>query len=290
MRRVSTLSKTFFSYIPSNNIMAKTHPVVKIAIVLLLSISAFIINNFIDLIALLIFNVALILFARIPVFSKQFRKIIVAFLFMNVSIFIAWSFFSQRPGEITFYETTIVIIENKWIWNILITEVTLQSAATISLRAITMFVLMLFFFVSVSDRDLIYGLRSVKIPFAMCLMINLTFRGLSMFQQEYSIVREAMMTRGVEFKRASILKRINNFVSIFMALIVLMFKKTEDMSNSIEARGIPFRSKKRTIFQYYPLSKRDYLSLIILILFLMLSIYLRVTNQSMILILINLII
>ena len=268
--------------------MAKTHPVVKIAIVLLLSISAFIINNFIDLIALLIFNVVLILFARIPVFSKQFRKIIVAFLFMNVSIFIAWSLFSQRPGEITFYETTIVIIEDKWIWNILITEVTLQSAATISLRAIIMFILMLFFFVSVSDRDLIYGLRSVKIPFAMCLMINLTFRGLSMFQQEYSTVKEAMMTRGVEFKRVSIPKRISNFVSIFMALIVLMFKKTEDISNSIEARGIPFRSKNRTIFQFYPLSKRDFLSLIILILFLILSVYLRFTNQSMILILINL--
>jgi len=270
--------------------MAKTHPVVKIAMTLILSISAFFLTNFLDLIALLIFDILLILITKIPVFSKKFRKILIAFFFMNVSIFIAWCFFSQRPGNIVFYQRTIELIKNKWTWHILITENTLQSAATISLRAIIMFLLMLFFFVSVSDRDLIYGLRSIKIPFALCLMINLTFRGLSMFQQEYSIVKEAMMTRGVEFKKVSLTKRISNFVSIFMALIVLMFKKTEDMSNSIEARGIPFRSKNRTIYQYYPLTKKDYVSLVILFLFLSLTICLRIINQNLILTLISLVV
>jgi len=287
VRRVSTLSKTFFSYIPSSNVMAKTHPLVKMAIVCILSISGFILISYIDLLALLFFNIFLILILKIPVFSKQFRKVIIAFFFMNVSIFIAWSFFSERPGNIIFYENTIVLIENKWIWHVLITDVTLITAGTISIRAIIMFLLMLFFFTSISDRDLIYGLRSIKVPFALCLLINLTFRGLTMFQQEYSTVKEAMMTRGVEFKRISIPKRVNNFINIFMTLIVLMFKKTEDMANSIEARGIPFRSKKRTIYQYFPMRKTDYFILFLLLLFLVVSIIARFMNESLILLLLN---
>ncbi|MHA1689749.1 MAG: energy-coupling factor transporter transmembrane component T family protein [Promethearchaeota archaeon] len=267
--------------------MAKTHPLVKMAIVFILSISGFILTSYIDLLVLLFFNIILILILKIPVFSKQFRKVIIAFFFMNVSIFIAWSLFSERPGNIIFYETTIILIENKWIWHVLITDITLISAGTISLRAIIMFLLMLFFFTSVSDRDLIYGLRSIKVPFALCLLINLTFRGLTMFQQEYSTVKEAMMTRGMEFKRISIPKRINNFIMIFMTLIVLMFKKTEDIANSIEARGIPFRSKNRTIYQFYPLKKKDYFNLLLLLLFLIVSIFARLTNNSLILLFLN---
>jgi len=113
-------------------------------------------------------------------------------------------------------------------------------------------------------------------------MVNLIFRGLSMFQQEYYIVKEAMMTRGVAFEKISIPKKIRNFVSIFIALIVLMFKKTEDMSASIESRGIPLKSKNRTRYQHFPFKKKDYLILIGLILFFTYAIYLRLININII--------
>jgi len=136
--------------------------------------------------------------------------------------------------------------------------------------------------VGISDRDLINGLRSIKVPFTVCLVINLTFRGLSMFQQEYSLVREAMMTRGVEFEKTSIPKKIKNFISIFIALIVLMFKKTEEMASSIEARGIPFRSKHRTIYQQFFLKKKDFAILFGLFSFLILSIYLNINKCNLV--------
>jgi energy-coupling factor transport system permease protein len=180
-----------------------------------------------------------------------------------------------------------VFIEDKWVWHILITDQTLFYAASISLKAIIMFFLMLFFFIGISDRDLILGLRSIKVPFNVSLMINLIFRGLSMFQYEYSIVKEAMMTRGVEFERASIPKKIKNFISIFIVLVILMFKKTEDMSASIEARGIPLRSKKRTVYQIFPFKKKDFIIITGLITFLIFCIYLRLINRSTILLIIE---
>ena len=151
-----------------------------------------------------------------------------------------------------------------------------------------MFFLLLFFFVSTSDRDLIHGLRSIRVPFTVCLVISLTFRGLAMFQQEYSIIKEAMMTRGVEFEHVSIPKKIKNFISIFIALIVLMFKKTEDMSASIESRGIPMRSKNRTIYQNFPIKKKDYFIIFTTILFFGFIIYLRIINQSIVFFVISL--
>jgi energy-coupling factor transport system permease protein len=152
-----------------------------------------------------------------------------------------------------------------------------------------MFFLALMFFIGTTDRDLIHGLRSVKVPFTLCLIINLIFRGISMFQNDYQIIKEAMQTRGVEFKRVSIPQKIRNFVSIFIAMIILLFTRTEEMANSIESRGIPFRSKNRTIYHYFPLKKKDLTILIILILFFIFSIYLRIMNQMFVNFILNMI-
>lgn len=288
VRYISTLSKTFFSYIPSNSIFTKVHPITKILIVFILSISALILPNIFDLLVLFIFDIILITLAKIPLFSKGFRKIIIFFLLANVTIFIAWCFFSEKEGEIIFFEQYIVLAEDKLVWHILITENTILKAFNVSLRSIIMFLLMLFFFIGVSDRDLIHGLRSVKVPFSISLMINLTFRGLSIFQQEYSIVKEAMMTRGVEFDHISIPQKIRNFISIFIALVILLFKRAEEMSASIEARGIPLRSKHRTLYHYFPFKKKDYLILASLFMFLFFSIYLAIINKSFVFLILEL--
>jgi len=279
---ISTLSKTFFSYIPSTSIMVKLHPITKISLVLVLSIVPFIMNDIFDIMIILLLVIILILITKIPLFSRQFKKVIIAFLSVNVSIFIVWCLLSEREGNLIFFETTIILIKDKWIWHILITETTIFYAARISLRVIIMFFVMLFFFISISDRDLIHGLRSIKIPFTVCLMISITFRGLAMFQQEYSIVKEAMMTRGVEFEKISIPKKIRNFISIFIALIVLMFKKTEDMAASIESRGIPLSSKKRTVYQSFPFKKKDYFITFVLLAFFAFSVYLFLINRGFI--------
>ena len=268
--------------------MAKIHPVSKIALVFILSIISLVLPNIFDVLFLLLFDIFLIIIIKVPIFAKGFRKVIIAFLLANVSIFIAWLFLAPVQGNVIFFETNIVLIKDVWNWHILITEQSFFRAANISLRAIIMFFLLLFMFVSISDRDLIHGFRSVKVPFSVCLIISMTFRGLSIFQQEYFIVKEAMMTRGVEFEKASIPKKIKNFISIFIALIVLMFKRTEEMSASIEARGIPLRSKKRTVYHYYPMKKKDYFLIILLLAFLSYSIFLRITQGSFLFLIIGL--
>jgi energy-coupling factor transporter transmembrane protein EcfT len=70
-------------------------------------------------------------------------------------------------------------------------------------------------------------------------------------------------------------------------MIVLLFKRTEEMANSIESRGIPFRSKNRTIYHYFPLKKKDFFILITIIVFFGFSIYLRITNQGLVNYIIN---
>lgn len=170
----------------------------------------------------------------------------------------------------------------------MITDQTIYYASRISLRSLIMFFLALMFFIGTTDRDLIHGLRSIKVPFTLCLVINLIFRGIAMFENDYQIIREAMQTRGVEFKRASIPQKIRNFASIFIAMIVLLFKRTEEMANSIESRGIPFRSPNRTIYHYFPLKKKDFVILIWIIIFLGFTIYLRLINLSLVDFIINL--
>ena len=74
----------------------------------------------------------------------------------------------------------------------------------------------------------------------------------------------AQASRGVDFNEGSIKDKVNQIISLLIPMFVISFKRAEDLSNAMEARGYIIGAK-RTKLDELKLRWRDYLSLIIVI-------------------------
>ena len=84
----------------------------------------------------------------------------------------------------------------------------------------------------------------------------------------------AQASRGVDFQEGSIKAKVTQIISLLIPMFVISFKRAEDLSNAMEARGYII-GEKRTKLDELKLRWRDYLCLIIILAFLGLVIWSR---------------
>ena len=267
-----TSVRTFFLWIPRESIIHKLHPITKIILMLSLGSGIFILSNPIKIFFILIISAILLIISRIPI--KMIWKFILASTGMISACVIAWMLFSIEAGSTIYFEKYIEIIPNKWIWHIYITENTIFKSLLIGIKIISMILVTILFLTTMRDREFIYGLRKMHIPFPLCLATSLTFRAMYIFRQDYQTVKEAMMSRGVDFKTISIPKKIIQFSRLFIPILTLLFKRAQEMTLGVEARGIPLRGGKYSLYHDIPIKKIDYVFILSIFLILLLIFYL----------------
>ena len=69
----------------------------------------------------------------------------------------------------------------------------------------------------------------------------------------------AQASRGVDFQEGSLKDKVNQIISLLIPMFVISFKRAEDLSNAMEARGYIIGAK-RTKLDELKLRWRDYLS------------------------------
>lgn len=264
--------RTFFLWIPRNSPIHNLHPITKIVLMLSLGSSIFLFSNPIKIFFIILLSISLLLISRIPI--KMIWKFLFASTGMISACIIAWMLFSIEIGNIVYFEKYIEIIPKRWIWHIYVTENTILKSLLIGLKILSMVLISTLFLTTMRDREFIYGLRKMHLPFPFCLATSLTFRAMYIFRQDYQIVKEAMMSRGVDFKTFSIPKKITQFSRLFIPILTLLFKRAQEMTLGVEARGIPLRGGKYSLYHDIPIRNKDYLVIILVILIPLIIFYL----------------
>ncbi|WP_455277179.1 energy-coupling factor transporter transmembrane component T family protein [[Eubacterium] cellulosolvens] len=270
------IEKSFFLYSPKTSFIHKLNPLTKIFLIFTISIAVFYATEFYSGLLLLCISFSLILLAKIPLnLMKKFTMTVIGMLQF---IMLSWIFLNPMEGNITFYEQNFKIfsIHGREIsWYLSISDLNLIHAINMDVRLLTMFFATILFITTTKDRDIVYGLRKLRIPFAACLMISLMFRAISIFMDDFNIVREAMMSKGTDFSKGNISERIRRYVYLIIPLIILMIKRTEEIAYAIEARGIPLRSKIRSLYYEFRLKTIDYVFFTLFIALLFMILYLN---------------
>jgi len=245
-------TKSFFLYVPADSPIHKLHPLTKLVIVFVINLISFFVMDFYGTLCLLALILILLAIGKVPLsLAKSF---VMALLGIIQLIMISYLLFTQIPGNIIYFEAYVVLLR----WHIYVSDATLLNAFTMDIRLVTLFLTTTFFLATTRDRDLIYGLRKLHIPYAGCLMFSLMFRSMSLFVDDYYIIREAMMSKALDFGKGSIAKRLRRYVFLIIPLMILMVKRTEEIAYAIEARGIPIRGRKRAVYHDFPLTAIDY--------------------------------
>ncbi len=240
-------------YSPRKDFFHNLSPPTKIIFVVTTSVTALALQQPLANGVLLALLVAIALYVRIPRY--------VASIFMRTAIVvgavlvISWLFFTHYGHPvfrvldgIYFYDESISLTISVLfrLWALLVSTMT--------------------FLVITRENEFISGLRMLKVPFSISLMLALVLRFIPLLYAETQQIREAQMARGLELEKIGLFDRIKKFVAIIIPWLVISLKTVSSFTLAISSRGFEVNTGvKRTFFRKPQMRWRDYLVSAILV-------------------------
>ena len=112
------------------------------------------------------------------------------------------------------------------------------------------------FILSITPSELAAGLNSIKMPYKVCTIVSLAFRTIPDIARDFTDIKNSMMMRGVELEKASLGKKLKQYIIMLVPLLMSSFAKVENISNSMDLRSYG-KCKGRTWYSEHPATKGD---------------------------------
>lgn len=194
----------------------------------------------------------LLFISKIP--FKNIRPLtifVIIFSIVNSAILIVITpdYGSELSGQ------TTILVE---VFSRNITWETIFYALTLSLKYISILPITLLFVFTTHPSRFASSLNRIGISYKVTYAINIAFRYIPDVREELINIMHAQEARGVAFKKgdASLGKRLKNFVTILIPLLISSLNRIEVVSNAMQLRGFGYE-KKRTWYNRRNLSVYD---------------------------------
>ena len=133
---------------------------------------------------------------------------------------------------------------------------------------------MIFIFTT-NPSEFASSLNGVGVNYKVCTSLSLTLRYFPDVTRDYQTISLAQQARGLEMtSKAKLSKRIRSIAAILIPLIFTTIDRIELITNAMDLRGFG-KHKKRTWYAKRPLKKADYLSMLVCLLVLLGTLYVR---------------
>ena len=158
----------------------------------------------------------------------------------------------------------------------------LKNASFVFIRIFMMIGITTMLTISTMSTDINNGLewlmtplKFIKVPVsALSMTIALTLRFIPTLYEEARKIMNAQASRGVDFQEGRIKDKVTQIISLLIPMFVISFKRAEDLSNAMEARGYVVGAK-RTKLDELKFRWRDYVCFAFSLGFLALAIWSR---------------
>jgi energy-coupling factor transporter transmembrane protein EcfT len=255
------MKRSLLGYLPIESPIFSMHPLTRL--LFLLVVSAY--PMFVELPELNVLGILFMFFMFI--YGKVDIKIIknykLAFLNLFFVIMIAYTFFG---GYIPGYRVLATVGPIKISWE------NIRWAIMVYIRLIFAILIIIFFLSTTRERDVIVGLRSLKLPFAICYVAGLSLRSIGMSLIDFNTIREAEKARALNINELPFREKIKKFGLYIVPLVALAIRRSDEVSNALDSRGFNISGKGRVdyITTKYKYKKFDYIAIATMILFLFL--------------------
>ena len=256
-------SVAFGQYYPSNSVMHKLDPRIKIIIGILYIVASFLCKNVFSFALLALSALTLILISKIPV--KIVLKSIKAIIFIMIFTAILNIFWTKGTPEELLLSWRFINIYTSGLYN----------ALFIAVRIISMIIGTSIFLtytttpIQLTDglEQLLYPLTFIKVPvheFAMMMTIALRF--IPTIIEETEKIMSAQKARGADFTNGSLTKRAKALIPVLIPLFVSAFRRAGELATAMTCRC--YRGGKgRTRLNVLKLSYRDFVALFVILAF-----------------------
>lgn len=218
-------------YYPSNSVLHRLDPRIKIIIAILYIVCSFLCKNVISFAALAFVSVILILIGRIPlkIVFRGLRPILFVLVFTSlINVF-------MTSGDILLFEWKFIHIYAEGIYAAVFMIVRIASLVI----GTCMFMTYTTTPIDLTDgiEDLLSPLKKLHVPvheFAMMMTIALRF--IPTLVEETDKIMTAQKARGADFSSGSLISRAKALIPVLIPLFVSAFNRASDLATAMECR------------------------------------------------------
>ena len=256
---------TIGQYFPGKSVIHKIDPRMKIILTMIIVVALFLCKNFISLGFAVIAAVTIVAISRIS--FKTVLKSIKPLALIIVLTAVLNLFYGSGEPVFTIGKLTIK-------------EGGIYAAIFMAVRIIVLIVegSMLTYTTSPTDltdaiERLLKPLKYIKIDVhSIAMIMTIALRFIPTLIEEIEKITAAQKSRGADMDSGNIFKRVKALVPVIIPLFVSSFRCASDLAYAMECRC--YRGGEgRTKMKVLKMGKRDYLALIIVIIFVALIIY-----------------
>ncbi|MBR1910026.1 MAG: energy-coupling factor transporter transmembrane protein EcfT [Lachnospiraceae bacterium] len=251
---------TLGQYYPTDSVLHRLDPRVKLCGTLIYVISLFLFQTFTGYIVATVFLVSMIALSHVPV--KFIFRGLKAILFILVFTAVLNTFLTPGRELVSF-------------WKITITIEGVRLAAFMILRLVYLIIGSSLMTLTTTPSNLTDGLEKslgwlkvFRVPvheIAMMMSIALTF--IPVLLEETDRIIKAQQARGADFESGNIIRRVKSLVPILVPLFISAFRRANDLAIAMESRcyhGGDGRTKMRPLAYGF----RDIMAYVVLVLYL----------------------
>lgn len=221
---------TIGQYYPTDSVIHKLDPRVKIVCTLLYLISLFLFKSVLGYVICTVFLVAVIRTSKVPFkfITKGLKPIILLLLITTI-----FNLFFTTTGNIL---VSVGFIK--------ITEDGLRASVYMVLRLIYLIVGSSLMTLTTTPNELTDGierllrpLNKIKVPVhEIAMMMSIALRFIPILVEETDKIMRAQMARGADFETGGVIQRAKNMIPLLVPLFVSAFRRANDLAMAMEAR------------------------------------------------------
>ena len=264
------MRRSLLGYLPVESPIYKLHPMTRVLFLVIVSAYSMLIEapefNIIGIIFMLV------LFKLGKLDTSIIKRYKIMFLNLLFMITIAYTFFG---GYSPSYRVLAVLGPIRICWE------NIRWAFLVYIRLIFAILILIFFLNTSRERDIIVGLRALRVPFIICYVVGLSLRAMGLSLIDFQTIREAEKARALDLDSMPFTEKVKKFGLYIVPMIAIMLRRADEVSNALDSRGFKFvgvRGRRRVdyIMTHYRLGVWDYLIIGVMALIFFAILYLNI--------------
>lgn len=216
--------------------------------------------------------ISLICFKVAQISLKKIKVVLIyVFIFLVLNVVMTY-FLAPDYGTEIYGSRTVWFEFNSYL---VVTQETMYYLFVKTLKYFSMVPLGLIFIFTTNPSEFASSLNHIGIPYKVCTTLSLTLRYFPDIIRDYDNISLAQQARGIELsKKEKFTKRFVMTVKMVIPLIFSTLDRVEVIANAMTLRGYA-KSNKRSWYSYRALKKEDYITIVLSLCVLLLSLYMR---------------
>ena len=250
---------TIGQYFPGNSLVHKMDARMKIILTVALIVAIFICKTLPSLAVIVLASIALVLVSKIPLKTvyKSIKPLGIIILFTAILNL--------------FYGKGEPLIQ---IWKLKIIEAGIMTAVFMAIRIISLVVISSLLTYTTSPNELTDALERLMKPLkifkidvhSISMTMTIALRFIPTLIEEIDKIMSAQKSRGADMESGGIIHRAKALVPVLIPLFISAFRRANELAYAMECRC--YRGGEgRTKMKVMKFSSRDYISLVVVILF-----------------------